>query len=131
MASAKIWSGTEWLVIGGPGPAGATGANLTAKPATTRSGTAYTLALPDAHSMVYFTNEALVTVTIPTVASGTDFTDGDRIVLFATGLAGLTVSTASITLLGTAPNKSIARNEALYLENITANVWAVIGGTAV
>jgi hypothetical protein len=109
---------------------GATQNSLTNIVATTQAGTTYTIATTDAHSMVYCSNAALVTVTIPLAAS-VNFADGDRLVLLSTGAGGLTLSVTGITLLGSSPKLTVAQNEAIYLENITADTWAVIGGTAV
>lgn len=103
--------------------------DLTNIVATTQSGTTYTLALTDAHSMIYCSNAAEVTVTIPVNAS-VAFATGARVVLLSTGAGGLTLSTTSITLLGSSPNTTVAQNEAIYLEKTATDTWAVIGGTA-
>jgi len=103
--------------------------DLTNIVATTQAGATYTLALGDAHSLVYFSNAAEVTVTIPLNAA-VAFETGTRITLMSTGAGGLTLSTTSITLLGSSPNKTIAQNEGLYLEKIATDTWAILGGTA-
>ena len=103
--------------------------DLTNIAATNQTGTTYTLALTDAHSTIYCSNAAEVTVTIPVNAS-VAFDVGARVVLLSTGAGGLTLSTTSITLLGSSPNTTVAQNEALYLEKTATDSWAVIGGTA-
>ena len=103
--------------------------DLTNIAATNQTGTTYTLALTDAHSTIYCSNAAEVTVTIPVNAS-VAFDVGARVVLLSTGAGGLTLSTTSITLLGSSPNTTVAQNEALYLEKTATDSWAVIGGTS-
>ena len=103
--------------------------DLTNIAATNQTGTTYTLALADAHSMIYLSNAAAVTVTIPTNAS-VAFATGTRVCLLSTGAGGVTLSTTSITLLGSSPNTTIAQNEAMYLEKTATDTWAVIGATA-
>ena len=80
-------------------------------------------------SMVYLSNAAEVTVTIPLNAA-VAFETGTRVVLLSTGAGGVTLSTSGITLLGSSPNTTVAQNEALYLEKTATNTWGVVGGTA-
>ena len=93
------------------------------------TGTTDTLALTDAWKMIYYSNAAQVTVTIPTNAS-VAFPVGTRMMLLSTGAGGVTLTTTSLTLLGSSPNKTIAVNEAIYIEKVATDTWAIVGGTA-
>lgn len=108
----------------------ATPADLAAPVATTQSGTTYTIDSDDDCTTVICSNASQVTVTIPTDASD-DLRDGYRVMLFASGAGGLTLSTTGITLVGSSPNKTVSQNEGIYLEKTgTANTWIIVGGTA-
>lgn len=99
-------------------------------PATTQSGTTYTVDADDNNSTIVLSNSSQVTVTLPTDASD-DLVDGFRCLLFAAGAGGVTLSTSGLTLLGSSPNTTIAQNEGLYVEKTaTANTWLVVGGTS-
>ena len=99
-------------------------------PATTQSGTTYTIDSDDNNSTVILSNASAVTVTIPTDASD-DLIDGYRVMLFSSGAGGVTLSTTGITLVGSSPNTTISQNEGMYLEKTsTANTWIVAGATA-
>lgn len=99
-------------------------------PATTQSGTTYTIDSDDNNSTVILSNASAVTVTIPTDASD-DLVDGYRVMLFSSGAGGVTLSTTGITLVGSSPNTTISQNEGMYLEKTsTANTWIVVGATA-
>lgn len=99
------------------------------KPATTQSGTTYTIDADDEWSMVALSNAAAVTVTIPTNAA-TALPVGYRCLLLSTGAGGVTLTTTSLTLLGSSPNTTIAQNEAMYVEKTATDTWAIIGATA-
>lgn len=117
--------GTTHFVAAGSKPS-----DLAADVATTQSGTSYQIDADDDMTTVVCSNASLVTVTIPTDATD-DLRDGYRVMLFASGAAGLTLSTTGITLLGSSPNKTIAQNEGIYLEKTaSANTWLLVGGTA-
>jgi len=103
--------------------------DLTNIAAVNYTGTTDTLALTDAFALLYYSNAALVTVTIPTNAS-VAFAVGTRIDLMSTGAGGLTLTTTSLTLLGSSPKKTIAQNEVLSIEKVATDTWAIIGGTA-
>lgn len=103
--------------------------DLTPDSATTQTGTTYTLAAADHETTILFSNASQVTVTIPTNAS-VSIAVGSKFTLQSTGAGGLTLSTTGITLNGSAPNKTIAQNEALYLEKTATDTWSVLGGTA-
>lgn len=98
-------------------------------PALTYATAADTLALVDNFSLIYYSNAALVTVTIPTNAS-VAFPVGSRMLLLSTGAGGLTLTTTSLTLLGSSPPKTIAQNEAIGIEKVATDTWAILGGTA-
>lgn len=98
-------------------------------PATTESGTTYTVDADDNNQTKRFDNAAQVTVTLPTDASD-DLVDGFRALLFAEGVGGLTLDTTGLTLLGSSPNVTIAVNEGLYVEKVTTDTWIVLGGTS-
>ncbi len=104
-------------------------ADLAPIPATTQSGTTYTLELSDVFSMVLLSNAALVTVTVPTNAS-VAFPVGTQIALQSTGAGGVTLTTTSLTLNGSTPNTTIAQNEVMVLEKTGTDTWSVLGGTA-
>ncbi|MEO6570378.1 MAG: hypothetical protein ABIO83_02415 [Ilumatobacteraceae bacterium] len=99
------------------------------KPATTQTGTTYTLALADRDTLVLCSNAALVTVTVPTNAS-VALVIGYRVLLQSTGAGGVTLSTTGITLNGSSPKKTIAQNQGLYLEKTATDTWTILGGTA-
>jgi hypothetical protein len=98
-------------------------------PASTETGTTYTLSTSDGFKIM--SNAALVTVTIP-LFSSVEFTDGDQLVVQSSGAGGVTLSVTSITLIGSSPNLTIAQNEALFLKCVdaSADTWSVVGGTA-
>ena len=99
-------------------------------PATTQSGTTYTIDINDHNTTVILSNASQVTVTIPTDASD-DLPNGYRVMLFSSGAGGATLSTTGITLVGSSPNTTISQNEGMYLEKTaTANTWIVVGATA-
>ena len=93
------------------------------------TGTTDTLALTDAWKMIYYSNSSQVDVTIPTNAS-VAFPVGTRMMLLSTGAGGVTLTTTSLTLLGSSPNKTIVQNEAIYIEKTATDTWAIVGGTA-
>lgn len=91
------------------------------------TGTTDTLALTDAERTLYYSNASQVTVTVPTNAS-VAFPVGTRIVVYSTGAGGITLTTTSLTILGT--NVTCAQYEAMYLEKYATDSWIVIGGTS-
>jgi len=94
------------------------------------TGTTDTLDADDHGVTIRYTNASQVTVTIPTDASD-DLPDGFWCMLFAEGAAGVTLSTAGVTLAGSSPNTTIAQNEAMIVQKTaTANTWIVLGATA-
>jgi len=103
--------------------------DLTKIAAVNYTGTTDTLALTDAFALLYYSNASQVTVTIPTNAS-VAFAVGTRICLMSTGAGGITLTTTSLTLLGSSPNKTVVQNEAFYIEKVATDTWAIIGGTA-
>lgn len=94
--------------------------------AQTVTGTTDTLAAGDLRRLTLYSNASQVTVTVPT---GT-FSAGDWFLLQSTGAGGLTLSTTSITLNGTAPKVTVADSEALYIEFTAADTITVTGGTS-
>lgn len=72
-----------------PGSGG--GASNGPVPTSTQAGTAYTLALADAQSVVELTNAAAVTVTVPP-ASSVAWAVGTVIAVFAAGAGGVTIA---------------------------------------
>jgi len=104
-------------------------ADLAPIPATTQSGTTYTLALADEFSTVMLSNAALVTVTVPTNAS-VAFPTGTQISLQSLGAGGVTLTTTSLTLNGSSPNTTIAQNEVMVLEKTGTDTWSIHGATA-
>ena len=127
--AAVLWYDTDATPIDGPITSASTTNDLTNITAITYTGTTDTLALTDAGALIYYSNASQVTVTIPTNAS-VAFATGTRMVLMSTGAGGLTLTTTSLTLLGSSPNLTIAQNEALYIEKIATDTWAVVGGTS-
>lgn len=97
--------------------------------AVTYTTTTSTLALTDARQLIYYSNAALVTVTVPTNAT-VAFPIGTRMVLMSTGAGGLTLTTTSLTPLPSTAKKTISQGEAIYLEKVATDTWAIIGGTA-
>lgn len=97
--------------------------------ATTTASTSETLALVDAFTMRYYSAATLVTVTVPTNAA-VAFPVGTRMLLMSTGAGGLTLTTTSLTLLGSSPKVTIAQNEGISLEKVAVDTWAILGGTA-
>lgn len=95
------------------------------KAATTQSGTTYTVDADDDDSTVICSNAAAVAVTIPT-----GLTVGYRVLLFAAGAGGLSLTTTGNTLLGSAPNVAVAQNQGIYVEVTASNTLLVLGGTA-
>lgn len=104
-------------------------ADLAPIPATTQSGTTYTLALSDVFSTVMLSNAALVTVTVPTNAS-VAFPTGTQIALQSLGAGGVTLTTTSLSLNGSSPDTTIAQNEIMVLEKTATDTWSVYGGTS-
>jgi len=133
MSVLKWYDGTAWrsLSVGGVDAATMAGfdvADLAPIPATTQSGTTYTLDLSDVFSTVMFSNAALVTVTVPTNAS-VAFPVGTQISLQSLG-GSVTLTTTSLTLNGSSPNTTIAQNEIMVLEKTGTDTWSVYGGTS-
>lgn len=96
---------------------------------STSSSATATLTGANHATTVRYTNNAQVTVTIPTDAAN-DLPDGFWTMLFAEGAGGLTLSTTGITLTGTNPSVTVGQNEALFvIKTPVANTWMVIGGT--
>lgn len=88
----------------------------------------FTLSKTHGSRFVRCTNNARVTVTIPTDLAD-DLPDGYTTTLYAEGLGGLTIATPNITLTGATPNKSVIRNQALTLiKTEDADTWSIIGG---
>ena len=104
-------------------------ADLAPIPATTQSGTTYTLALSDVFSTVMLSNAALVTVTVPTNAS-VAFPTGTQIALQSLAAGGVTLNTTSLSLNGSSPDTTIAQNEIMVLEKTATDTWSVYGGTS-
>lgn len=134
MSVLKYYNGSSWesLSVGGVDAATMAGfdvADLAPIPATTQSGTTYTLDLSDVFSTVMLSNAALVTVTVPTNAS-VAFPTGTQISLQSLGAGGVTLTTTSLTLNGSSPNTTIAQNEVMVLEKTATDTWSVLGGTA-
>lgn len=98
-------------------------------PPAAQTGTTYTLAASDHNAVVRCSNASLVTVTIPTNAS-VPLPTGFTCTLFASGAAGLTLSTTNITLSGSSPKKTIAQNQGINLTKVATDTWTLIGGTA-
>lgn len=96
----------------------------------TESGTTYTLVLADVDKLKIFSNAAVVTVTIPTNAA-TALPVGWSTLLQSSGAGGLTLTTTSLTLVGSLPKKTIAQNESMFLIKSATDTWSIIGGTAV
>ena len=92
-----------------------------------KNGTAYTLAVADAGTLLQFTNAAAITVTVP---AGTYFT-GTTIDLIQTGTGRITViGAAGVTINGqTAVGIPIstARYAIVRLEIYAANMWTMSG----
>ena len=134
MSVLKYYNGSSWesLSVGGVDAATMAGfdvADFAPIPATTQSGTTYTLDLSDVFSTVMLSNAALVTVTVPTNAS-VAFPTGTQISLQSLGAGGVTLTTTSLTLNGSSPNTTIAQNEVMLLEKTATDTWSVLGGTA-
>ena len=115
---------------GTPGDAGVTDAAFDDRyaprlpVATTVSGTTHTVVEANVNRTVICSNAALVTVTIPTGTAGW------RLMLFASGAGGVTLTTTGLTLVGSSPNKTIAQNEGIYVEWTAASTVMLVGGTA-
>jgi hypothetical protein len=103
---------------------------LTPDPPEVVSDPTDTLSAADHGHTIRYTNAGLVTVTIPTDGSE-DLVDGFWCALYAEGAAGVTLSTAGITLTGSSPNTTISQNEVMVvMKTATANTWMVLGATA-
>lgn len=109
--------GVKWAAASGGG----------AVTETTRAGTAYTLALADAETVIRFTNASTATVTVPP-NSAVNFPVGTVINLFAAGAGGVSISPgAGVTILN---NSSANQNQELSLRQDATNSWVVLGGPA-
>ena len=130
MGVLKTWTGAAWeeIEFSAMTVSASDVADLTPIPATTQSGTTYTLDLSDDFSMV-LVQCCLVTVTVPTNAS-VAFPVGTQIALQSTGAGGVTLTTTSLTLNGSSPNTTIAQNEVMVLEKTGTDTWSVLGGTS-
>ena len=95
----------------------------------TETGTTYTLVLADGGRLKIFSDAALVTVTIPANVAEA-LPDGWSTLLQSTGADGLTLTTTSLTLNGSSPNKTIAQNEGMFLIKSATDTWTILGGTA-
>ena len=98
-------------------------------PATTQSATTYTIDADDEGTVVFLSNAAAVTVTIPTNAS-TALPIGYRVTLVSTGAGGVSLTTTSLTLAGSSPSTGCAQNEGLFCEKYATDSWVILGGTA-
>ena len=132
MGVLKTWTGAAWeeIEFSAMTVSASDVADLTPIPATTQSGTTYTLdALRRIQHGATVRNAALVTVTVPTNAS-VAFPVGTQIALQSTGAGGVTLTTTSLTLNGSSPNTTIAQNEVMVLEKTGTDTWSVLGGTS-
>jgi len=99
-----------------------------AGPATTQTGTTYSLTAANNNTSVIMSNAALVSVTVPTNAT-TALAVGYRALIVAAGAGGVTLVTTGITLIGSAPKVKVAQNQGLYVEKTATDTWIVLGGT--
>jgi hypothetical protein len=91
------------------------------------SGTTDTLSAVDNGVTNQYTNNSLVTVTIPTDATE-DLVDGFWCGLYAVGAGGLQLSTTGITLVGS-PRTEISQDQfMIVVKTATANTWMVVAG---
>jgi len=98
------------------------------EPTTTETGTTHTLGLVNGWSTVVYSNAAAVTVTVPTNAS-VAFPVETTMLLVAAGAGGISLTTTSLTLIGSSPSVGCAQNEALWLRKVGTDTWIVLGGT--
>lgn len=100
-------------------------------PATTQSGTTYTLALGDAGTVVEFTSASSVTLTVPTNAS-VAFATGTVIELLQYGAGVVTVSPAGGVTIRSPGGLLAARVQysSLSLRKRGTNEWVLAGDLA-
>ena len=102
----------------------------TTVPATTQSGTTYTLALVDAGTVVEFSNAAAVALTVPTNAS-VAFPVGSLIGVLQYGAGQVTISGAGVTFRSAgAQLRTNVQYSSVWLRKRATDEWVVSGDTA-
>ena len=96
-------------------------------PATTQSGTTYTLALADQGTVVEFTNAGAVALTVPINAS-VAFPVGTTIGILQYGAGQVTIG-GSATLRSANGLKTAAQYSAVWLRKRATDEWVVSGDT--
>ena len=99
-------------------------------PATTQSGTTYTLALANAGTVVEFTAATAVALTVPTNAS-VAFPVGSIVGILQYGAGQVTISGAGVTFRSAgAKLKTTAQYSSVWLRKRATDEWVVSGDTA-